>query len=162
MDIGALLVVLGLATLAAAYVARPLWQRQGDETWEQDPRISALTAARDRVLAALQELDMDFSMGKVPAEDYHPRRSALVSQGASVLRELDALLAAGGGMDRPKPRPGAAAVEGDLEAELEARVAELREAPRDEGGYCTQCGRPIQAGDRFCSGCGAPVGGPGA
>ncbi len=32
-----------------------------------------------------------------------------------------------------------------------------RPAARSEGGYCTQCGNPMDAGDRFCARCGSPV-----
>jgi hypothetical protein len=32
-----------------------------------------------------------------------------------------------------------------------------RPAARSEGGYCTQCGNAMEAGDRFCARCGSPV-----
>lgn len=48
----------------------------------------------------------------------------------------------------------------DIEAAIEGRVAELRQA--DPGGpqtqFCTQCGHRLGPDDRFCAQCGHPAG----
>lgn len=43
--------------------------------------------------------------------------------------------------------------------EIDAWVAQARRrAPAAEGAACRECDRPARSGDRFCSGCGAPLG----
>ena len=49
----------------------------------------ALLAERDRVVNALQELDFDFNLNKIPSEDYPVQRAALLQKGADILKKLD-------------------------------------------------------------------------
>jgi len=152
MDIGSILIVLGLALLALVFIAGPLVGRFGWAVTDRERRLSALQAERDKVLASIQEMEMDHTMGKIPLEDFHAQRAALVSRGAALLREIDQLQAAS---PQPNVRPG----QEELEAEIEASVARLRQAgvAAQSAGFCRQCGRPVVAADRFCSHCGAPL-----
>ncbi|MBG0770731.1 MAG: zinc-ribbon domain-containing protein [Anaerolineaceae bacterium] len=48
----------------------------------------------------------------------------------------------------------------ELEAVIESRVAEMRQAAHVEENkaqFCTQCGHKLGADDRFCAQCGQPV-----
>jgi hypothetical protein len=112
-------------------------------------RLSALRAEQDQLLDLLHELDMDYAMGKVEPEDYQAQRSARVSQGAALLREIDELRTV---------TPDAAATALPPDADMEARVAQLRTRA---GGFCVRCGNPLVLEDRFCSRCGQPVAGAG-
>lgn len=95
--IGSLFLILALLILVALFVARPFFQRTGlqvsmnavVEEQEREHKRSALLADRDRILLALQELEFDYALGKVPEEDYPMQRSALLRRGASILRQLD-------------------------------------------------------------------------
>lgn len=112
-------ILLGLALFAgvAFLVAQPLLQGQAVVT----PTVTEtdqLTAQRDMVLAALRDLDFDFNMGKITAEDYQLQRAALVQQGVTTLKQLDALSAS---PNAPRPAPA-----DSLEAQLEAAIAARR------------------------------------
>jgi hypothetical protein len=149
MELAPLLVVLGLAAVTVAYIARPLVEGRSREPDARERRLSALRAEQDQMLDLLHELDMDYAMGKVEPEDYQSQRAARVSQGAALLRELDEL------------RLGTAAsapAAGSSYDDLEARVAQLRTRA---GGFCGRCGNPLTVEDRFCSRCGEPVTGEG-
>jgi hypothetical protein len=146
MELAPLLVVLGLAAVTVAYIARPLVEGRSREPDARERRLSALRAEQDQLLDLLHELDMDFAMGKVEPDDYQSQRAARVSHGAALLRELDELRAA-------SPAVMAAAFHDD---DLEARVAQLRIRA---GGFCVSCGHPLVLEDRFCSRCGQPVAG---
>jgi hypothetical protein len=146
MNLAPLLVVLGLAALAVAYVARPLVEARSREPDARERRLSAVQAEQDQILALLNELDMDYAMGKIEPADYQAERAARVTQGADRLREIDALRAAA-----PVPGPASAVPTDD---DLEARLAELRTRA---GGFCGRCGNPLTLEDRFCSRCGQPV-----
>jgi hypothetical protein len=101
MEIGPIFLVLALLLLVALFVGRPLLEKDvTDGSVEQNQRLrdadhkrSALLAERDRILNALQELDFDYTLGKIPAEDYPAQRAVLVKHGAETLRSLDALSA---------------------------------------------------------------------
>jgi len=85
MEIILLVVVLALVIV---FVTRPfaeVWHPQA----ELEPASLSLLSERERILAALQELDFDHSLGKIPTEQYVLRRADLVDHGAQVLRRLD-------------------------------------------------------------------------
>ena len=184
MDIGSIFLILALLILVALFVGRPLIEKERPEEAPQiktvDHERSALLAERDRILNALQELDFDYTLGKIPEEDYPTQRMRLVQMGADVLRKLDALApqlvhqdaearleaaiaarradsvvaqsAVGNGR---KPATAAIAAPDDR---LEALLADRRRERREKaGGFCPQCGGPVQKSDRFCPKCGAKI-----
>lgn len=124
-QIGSLFLVLALALLVIVFLARPFIEgvkgskkaaaaRSAEE--EREHQRSSLLAERDRVLNALQELDFDYALGKVPAEDYPEMRAALLRTGADALRQLD-------GFDQANAA-ATAAVEDRIEAAVAARRAD--------------------------------------
>src|SRR3990172_146195 len=91
MNTGAFFLLLALLILVALYLYAPLMRRSRTLPMDESHEISALMAERDRVINALQELDFDFSLGKILADDYPIQRAALLQKGADVLRRLDEL-----------------------------------------------------------------------
>ena len=126
--IGALLMVLAVAFLVGLYVSQPFFVRQKGLTKsalktksEADAlghRRSALLAERDRFLTALQDLEFDHALGKIPEEDYPPQRAAYLHDGAEVLKQLDEL--------EPTPAVFNQSAEERLEAAVAARRADAR------------------------------------
>ncbi|MCI0556208.1 MAG: hypothetical protein L0287_35140, partial [Anaerolineae bacterium] len=91
MDIAALFFTLAILVLVAMYLYAPLARRYTRPVTEEEHELSALLAERDRVINALQELDFDFKLGKIPSEDYPTQRANLLQKGADILRKIDAL-----------------------------------------------------------------------
>jgi rubrerythrin len=167
----AALVLIGL------FIARPFFDRQRGHRVSAlaGHERSALLAERDRVLMALQELDFDNALDKIPAEDYPQQRARLLQHGANILRQIDALT------------PHTAAAAGDAESRIEAVVAVRRadaaqtdttaapepvsreediesliaarrsERKEKSGGFCPKCGKPVLRSDRFCPNCGKAI-----
>lgn len=128
MDLGSIFLILALLVLVALYVSRPLFDRtmknlpvmaEVSEETTADHQRSALMAERDRILNALQELDFDHVLGKIPEEDYPRQRAILVQRGADVLRQLDTL--------QTKPSD-TTDVEDRIEAAIAARRADMQSA----------------------------------
>lgn len=178
MELGSIFLIFAVAVLVSLFISRPFFNREAnarlvDESKDSrraaDHERSQLLAERDRVLTALQELDFDNAVGKVPPEDYPVQRASLLQAGADVLRKLDAF--------QPDARNQSA--EDRLEAAIAARRADGHERPRlpsadqdnletmiaarrrarqeKAAGFCPKCGRPMQTSDKFCSSCGARI-----
>jgi hypothetical protein len=171
MDIGAILLLLALVVLVALFVGQPFIERRRIASLPDEARkLSSLLAERDRVINALQELDFDYVLGKIPADDYPQQRTTLLQHGADVLRKIDAL----------EPQASAQDVESRIEAAIAARRADAAvpgakpAAPSDDdleeliasrrsarseksGGFCPKCGRPLLRSDRFCPRCGSAI-----
>ena len=96
MNIAALFFTLAILVLVALYLYAPLARRYARRVTEEEHELSALMAERDRVINALQELDFDFKLGKIPSEDYPAQRTNLLQKGANVLRKIDELTQADG------------------------------------------------------------------
>jgi len=132
MDIGALFLLLALLILVALFVSRPFLEQQPAAALQEEHAASSLLAERDRILTALQELDFDHVLGKIPAEDYPVQRSSLLQRGAAILRQLDALttstaLSASSSLFAKHPSEASASGRGEsAEDRLEAAVVARR------------------------------------
>jgi hypothetical protein len=174
MDIGALFLLLALLLLVALFVARPFLEPRAAAGAQDDLLASPLLTERDRVLTALQELDFDHTLGKIPAEEYPAQRASLLQHGADILRQLDELpsparshtgvLREGAGSDvksaearlaaaiasrRAEAAPPASSGE-SLNEDVEALIAKRRAGLKDKAS-----GAFVVAG--FCPQCGHPI-----
>lgn len=139
---------------------------------EREQSYSFLMAENERLLEALQELDFDFKLGKVPEADYPGQRALLAAQWTEIRKKLDVFE----DLDKKPVRPAAqklaladpAPVESTQpekprrisapDDEIEALIAARRRDRKDvTGGFCAQCGAPIHKTDKFCSRCGATL-----
>lgn len=172
MDLGSVMLILALALGVGLFVSLPFTSHKATEKLVADQKTaddldhqrSTLLAEHDRVLTALQELEFDQALGKIPAEDYPVQRAVLMKSGAEVLRQLDTL--------QPEKTNGIS-VEDRLEAEVASRRVEGRRAPSNgdddieraiaarrrerqekSGGFCPKCGSPVLNSDVFCARCG--------
>lgn len=166
MDIGAIFLSLAVLVLVGMFVSAPFLQRQGEPVAESQD-VSSLLAEHERILNALQELDFDNTLGKIPAGDYPAMRKTLLQQGVEILHRLDEV----------HPAASAVSAEDQIEAAIAARRADSAvtvtpdEASRDEdlealiarrratrqeksAGFCPKCGNPILVSDVFCPRCG--------
>jgi hypothetical protein len=165
MDIGSIFLILGILVLVVLYVSQPFVQRKATVVSHEEHAFSALLAERDRIVNALQELDFDFTLGKIPEDSYASQRIDMLQRGAGILRQIDnfqgelvddtvgARLEAAIQSRRAESQPTEASL--DPDDELEALIANRRRARNGKsGGFCSQCGNAIQKSDRFCPRCG--------
>lgn len=184
MDIGSLFLILALLVLVALFVSRPFFEHKMTRlsVSQEEHDISGLLAERDRILNALQELDFDYALRKIPEEDYPAQRAYLLQRGADVLRKLDQMQAITAGEDAEARLEAAVAARradarqasanarsqrGVMEAaaqvsvpddELETILADRRRVRQEKAvGFCPQCGGPIHRSDRFCPKCGTTL-----
>ena len=186
--IGALFLVLALAVAVALFIGRPFLaqtQSESDEVAAAEDllehRRSTLLAERDQVLGTLQELEFDYTLGKIPAEDYPVQRTELLKKGSFVLRQLDALqpnlqqsssvedrieaAVASRRADAVQANTGEQVAVGVVEKpavrakdEVEDLIASRRRQRQEKAaGFCPRCGRPVSKSDKFCSKCGVTL-----
>lgn len=191
MDLGSFFLILALLLLVVLFISQPFFERsrstQTAISEKQDHELSSLLAEHDRVLSALQELDFDYALGKIPEEDYPLQRARLLQYGSSVLHQLDELegrqttntaedrfaasVAARQMAARPlsSPAPNGAnaqpnhgkvvpAAVAAPDDDLEVLLAQRRRVRQDEAaGFCSKCGSALQKSDKFCPKCGNKI-----
>jgi len=147
MDLGSLLLALAVIIPIGVLISRPFLQKNSSDmliTEEVNVKeTSALFTERERLFNMLQELEFDYTSGKIPPEDYAAQRNGLLIQGAEILRRLDATF---------KPETT------DLDARIEEMITAHREMrSANSTSVCPRCGKSIQPTDRFCSKCGTAL-----
>lgn len=172
MDIGAIFLLLSVSVLVGLFVARPFMERSRFTMLSGgDQELSTLLAERDRLITALQELDFDFTLGKIPAQDYPVMRASLLQHASDVLRKLDALQPQMHNHSDAESRVEAviaarradAAVQDNKAVEvsddqIEELVAARRTSRKEKSaGFCPKCGKPVLRSDRFCPSCGKSI-----
>lgn len=161
MDLGSLFIISALLLLTVFFVFRPFSEPSPEKAVNGDD-LFRLIDERERILANLRELDFDFNMGKIPAEDYPKIREQLMQRGAEILRQFDQL------PDQYRPIPkvemGSAELAEDGNAPdplfdtIETKIAERRRARQEKAaGFCPSCGSPILKSDVYCWKCGHKI-----
>ena len=156
MDIGSILLLFAVFILAALFVTQPFFERRHALVVSaREQEHSALLAERERLMTALQELDFDQNLGKIPEGDYLATRAGLTQRAADVLRKLDLLQAAPSDAEDAGMTAQNAPSSPEADEALEHLIA-LRKAARKEksAGFCPECGKAIFRSDCFCSHCG--------
>jgi hypothetical protein len=177
MDIGSIFLILALLIPVILFIMRPVFERSLTPTSQPGQDLSALLAERDHVVANIQELDDDYRLGKIPAEDYPPQRLVMLQTGADILRKIDnfhapvdsvpaedrleaAILAHRQERESNQgpSRKNGNAVPPVPDDELEQKIASRRRSMQGKaGGFCPKCGRPVQTTDLFCPHCGGSL-----
>lgn len=179
LSLGSILLSLALLLVVALYAARPFLQARLHDDAMSDSQT--LLAQKEVLLEQIRLLDFEYETGKMPAQEHQIQRAQLVQQAAAVLKQIDALEAApasNGEPDRVEQEIEAviaglrnAPDNADTPAQIEAAVQNLRCAPpakdassapaqtanggaQKAGRFCSQCGNPRDAGDKFCAYCG--------
>ena len=168
MQIAALLLTIGVIVLVGLYLYAPFLQRQARRITEEEHELSALLAERDRTINALQELDFDFKLGKIPEGEYPEQRAALLQKGADILRRIDSFSPKADSTQDAESRleKAIAARRADVvprqteltDDDIESLIAARKKSRTEKSaGFCPNCGKPILASDRFCPSCGNPL-----
>lgn len=177
MDLGAVLLLLAVILLVSVFISRPFFASkpiQVGTARDMDARDhlrSSLLAEYDRLLNAIQELEFDFTLGKIPEEEYPQQRAGLFQQTAEVLRQLDDVQPALGAQPAEARveaavaarrttaagRTSAPLAEPGQDEDLEVLIAQRRKGQASAGGFCPRCGKPVLKTDAFCPKCGAAL-----
>lgn len=146
MELGSIFLILAVLIAVGIYLYAPLAERVQSVDIKESHESSALQAERDRVINSLQELDFDFKLGKVPAEDYPEQRANLLQKGADILRKLDEVNV------NMSPISKSEIDDEKIEMMIKARRKEIKSK---SAGFCPKCGKPVLVTDKFCPACGA-------
>lgn len=167
MEIGSILLLLAFFIPVGLYLYAPFMAKARSLNSEQAHLVSSLQAERDRTINALQELDFDHNLGKIPEGEYPGQRALLLQKGAEILRKLDEIAPAYTSAIQAEARiekaaaaaradAGTASESADLnDDDLESMIAARRKANKSKSaGFCPKCGKPVLVSDKFCPSCG--------
>jgi hypothetical protein len=93
----AMIAVILLVVVAAGAMLSPLWHARQARAHGEDP--TSLEIARDAKLGELDDLELDFQLGKLSSEDFRLLGATLRGEAIQIIRQIDA-----GGSDGGSPR----------------------------------------------------------
>ena len=129
MQTSSLIIGLVLLGIALYIIAMPFRQKEGKGAGKSKAAASN-ERRREEVLLALRDLEFDFKTGKVTEEDFRPLHAQLIAEAARFVES-----------------------EKEDDQQLEALIQTRRTAKALQ--KCDSCGAPMNAGQKFCSKCGA-------
>ena len=176
MDWGAVFFVLALLVMAVLFLSQPFFDREmkSEPLMGRDSSADfkavrflwGLEERRDQLLGALQDLEYDREMGKIPVEDYTSQRETLLVAGVDVIQQIRAIRPAPVAQSDPKAQLtsgiNVSFYSGKFpsfeEDELEQMIKTYRRSRQEKAiGFCPNCWKAIKQSDRYCAQCGAPV-----
>lgn len=165
MDIGSIFLIFAVLILVAFFISKPFLQGNTSSISAEEVEYSTLLAERDRIINALQELDFDYNLGKIPEGIYPSQRTSMLEKGAQILKKIDEYQGESelrdidsrleDAIDLKRADGGEVGDNTISNDELEEIISNhLRRRQGKTNGFCPQCGTPMQQSDRFCSKCG--------
>lgn len=176
MTIASIFFSIALIGLVGLYVSRPLLQPRLFRRRRRS-RYERLAAQKEDLLYQIQNLDFDYETGKIAGTDYQQQRQALISETKLVLMQLDDIESTANDLIKEPGSTTDLRPAADVDQDIEKAVAAMRSqrSPSDgspepqeliaahsrskngERSFCTECGKPIDEGDKFCTHCGHAV-----
>lgn len=151
MESGSFLVVLFIFILSGFYILRPIFISSNRGGRAGSTRRDSLVAERERLLSAIEEIDLEFELKKISAEEHSRNRDILLAEAAIVLKGLDDLPRSSTGK---RKKAATTQKSDDLEKMIAARRKQLK---GDKKIRCAQCGKSVDHDAQFCSHCGGAL-----
>jgi len=169
-----------IVAAVAIYISLPFFRRTVDKELDnsemlnnisEDPavqKLKTLENQKDTLYSAIKDIEFDFSLGKLSAEDFQELNTKYKIEAAGVLKEIDSLSA---NNEKEFLDSKDSKIEQEilsyrksrgpnvsLENELEREIAAFRTANKTAGRFvCSGCGAQYGAEDVFCSKCGVKL-----
>jgi rubrerythrin len=164
MQTVSILFSLGILIFVGLFLYAPFLERRARRVTREEQEVSTLLAERERTLGALQELDFDYKLGKIPEDDYPTQRANLLQKGAEILRKLDEHPPQKAQDDKDvhielaiadRRRKTSGTLQEVTDDDIESMVSTRRRGRKSKtSGFCPKCGKPVIASDKFCPACG--------
>jgi hypothetical protein len=157
-----IILALGIAIFVGFYLYAPFLEQRARRVTAEEHELSALLAERERTLSALQELDFDYKLGKVPEEDYPTQRVSLLQKGVEILKRIDELTLSQDHRDNEADIERAIAshrkkmaAQNITDDDIESMILKRRKNRiTNRSSFCSNCGKAVMAPDKFCPSCG--------
>ena len=148
MEFSSLLIVIFIFVLSGIFIMRPFLVDEKTSRRSGSSRIDSLMAEKERLLLAIEELDLELELEKISSGEHHRNRDILLAEAADVIKQLDKLQKPSSSKKKTIPEPKA---DDDLERLINERRQQLK---NEKTLKCPKCGNSVEKGAQFCSHCG--------
>ena len=148
MEFSSLLIVIFIFVLSGIFIMRPFLVDEKTPRKAGSSRNDSLMAEKERLLLAIEELDLELELEKISSEEHHRNRDILLAEAADVIKQLDKL-------QKPSSTKKKTSKPKKADDDLERLIDERRQQLKNEKSLvCPACGKTVDKGAQFCSHCG--------
>jgi len=148
MEFSSLLIVIFIFVLSGVFIMRPFLVNEEAPRKTGSSRIDSLLAEKERLLLAIEDLDLEFELEKISSEEHNRNRDILLAEASEVIKQLDKLQKTGSSKKKTSTPPKA-------DDDLERMIIERRQQLQSEKSLaCPKCSKAVEKGAQFCSHCG--------
>ncbi len=148
MEFSSFLTVVMIFVLSGIFILRPFFVEDETKRKSGSPKMDSLMADKERLLLAIEELDQEFELEKIPSIEHNRNRDILLSEAAEVIKQLDKFQKPSSSKKKTLSPPKA---DDDLERMITKRRQQLKS---EKSQKCPHCGKAVVRGGQFCSHCG--------
>lgn len=149
MEFSSLLIVIFIFVLSGMFIMRPFMVNEKTPRKSGSGRTDSLIAEKERLLLAIEDLDLEFELDKISNQEHNRNRDILLAEAADVIKQLDKIQKTGSSKKKKTSSSGKA------DDGLEKMINERRQQLKNERSLmCASCGQSVDKGSRFCSHCG--------
>ncbi len=149
MEFSSLLIVIFIFILSGVFIMRPFMVEEKSTKGSGSSRTDSLIAEKERLLLAIEELDLEYELQKISSEEHNRNRDILLAEAADVIKQLDKIQKPGSSKKKKPLTP--AKVDDDLERLINERRQQLK---NEKTLKCPSCNQVVSEGAQFCSHCG--------
>ena len=149
MEFSSLLIVIFIFILSGVFIMRPFLVEEKKPKRSGSSRADSLIAEKERLLLAIEELDLEHELDKISGQEHNRNRDILLAEAVDVLKQLDKIQKPGS--SKKKKPPTSAKVDDNLEKLINERREQLK---NNKSLKCPSCDQAVNEGAQFCSNCG--------
>ena len=141
MVLTSLFIIISLGIVAFAIITRPFHEVALQEA-DSQPRLpdEDWSAAHEKAAVWLNDLELEYSAGKLDEQDYDHQKSALEKEISRIEEQMFSIQQKTDLSDGKK---------------IESMITDRRKTRVERSaGFCVKCGAPLTSSDLFCSKCG--------
>ncbi|HDD61150.1 MAG TPA: hypothetical protein ENF22_01310, partial [Chloroflexi bacterium] len=89
MEFSSLLIVIFVFILSGVFIMRPFLVEEKKPKRSGSSRTDSLVAEKERLLLAIEELDLEYELEKISSGEHNRNRDILLAEAADVIKQLD-------------------------------------------------------------------------
>lgn len=149
MEFSSIMIVIFIFILSGVFIMRPFLVEEKKPKRSGSSKTDSLVAEKERLLLAIEELDLEYELDKISVQEHNRNRDILLAEAADVIKQLDKI-------QKPvssKKKKTSTSTKAD--DDLERLINERRQQLKDEKSLkCHSCDQAVSEGAQFCSHCG--------
>jgi hypothetical protein len=148
MSFASFLIVALIFILTGLFILRPFLVKSETKGRSSSSLYDSLIAERERLLSAIEELELELDLKKISEKEYSRNRDLLLVEAAEVLKKIDKY------QKKHKIKDVDISTQTE-EDDLERLIAERRKQLKTQRfRTCSNCEKEVGENDQFCSHCG--------